>query len=123
MRKFITVFALLAIAITFSACTNEGAEAKPASLNGTWKADGFQAQIAENSIEVNIVGDETSSLYWKGTFPSGKDIVKSVADKEALESSLLGSQDSEKVFTVTNDEIVFKITMLGTSMMVHLQKQ
>ena len=92
------------------------------SLNGTWKADGFEAVIADNSIEVNIVDQDTSSLYWKGTFPAGSETVTSEADTEALSESMLGSQATTKIFIVKDNEISFKITVMGTSKVVHLKK-
>ncbi|QGN58859.1 hypothetical protein [Nostocoides sp. HKS02] len=126
MRKFIAVLtALLVLPFALSACgpTNSPVKAEKAvSLNGTWKADGLEAVIAENSVEIHIVDKDTSSLYWKGTFPTGSDTVTSVADKEALSSSMLGSQDAEKVFTIKDNEITFKMSMLGTTKTIHLKK-
>lgn len=127
MRKLISVLlVLVALPLALSACGPDAqgstASAKPVSLNGTWKAEGFEATVAQNSIEVNIVSADTSSLYWKGTFPAGSESVKSVADKEALSSAMLGSQDAEKTFTVKDETISFKITMMGTSQIIHLKK-
>jgi hypothetical protein len=122
---------LIGLVLSLAACGPAGssdetkaADKAPVSLNGTWKADGFDATVSDNSIEVNIVDDksETSSLYWKGTFPVGSDKVVSEADTEALASSMLGSQDDTKEFTVKDDEISFKITIMGTSKVVHLKK-
>ena len=94
----------------------------PASLNGTWKAEGLEAVIGDDSIEINIVGNDTSSLYWAGTFPAGSESVKSVADTEALSASMLGSQDAEKIFTVKDDQIDFKMSIAGTTRTVHLKR-
>jgi hypothetical protein len=35
---------------------------------------------------------------------------------------MLGSQDATKTFTVKDNEISFKITIMGTSKVVHLKK-
>lgn len=128
MHKIVaTIIAIILLPFGLGACSGGSDEApvkadKPVSLNGTWKADGFEAVIADNSIEVNIVDQDTSSLYWKGTFPAGSDKVVSEADTAALSESMLGSQDATKEFTVKDDEISFKITIMGTSKVVHLMK-
>ncbi|MBK8748789.1 MAG: hypothetical protein IPM04_13275 [Saprospiraceae bacterium] len=128
MHKIVaTIIAIILLPFGLGACSG-GSDAAPAkadkqvSLNGTWKADGFEAVIADNSIEVNIVDQDTSSLYWKGTFPAGSETVTSEADTEALSESMLGSQDATKTFTVKDNEISFKITIMGTSKVVHLKK-
>lgn len=128
MRKFIAaLIALVVLPTVLAACgpaegANKAASSTPVSLDGTWKADGFEANIASDSIEVNIVEGDTSSLYWKGTFATGSETVNSVADQEALSASMLGSQDAEKTFTVKDNTISFKITIMGTSKNVHLKK-
>lgn len=126
MRKFIIMLAaLVVLPFALSACGPVDSSAKAAdvqTLNGTWKADGFEAVVTDNNIEVNIVEGDTSSLYWKGTFPADSDKVVSQADTEALSQSMLGSQDSTKEFTVKGDQIDFKITIMGTSKVVHLKK-
>ncbi len=136
MHKLVALLAALAIPFAIAGCgssdatsgiqggTTAEAQAEtkaPASLNGTWTAEGLEAVIADNSIEINIVGDNTRSLYWKGTFPAGDESVKSMADAEALSSSMLGSQD-EKVFTVKEDQIDFEMSIAGTTKTVHLEK-
>jgi hypothetical protein len=124
-RLLVLVTALLLAPFLISACGSDSAptsEAKPASLNGTWKAEGLEAVIADNRIEINIVDEDTRSLYWKGTFPAGGATVTSAADTEALSASMLGSQDSTKDFTVKDDEITFKMSMLGTTKTIRLKR-
>ena len=134
MHKVVaTIIAIILLPFGLGACsaspeaapatkTKQEAPVEKPSLVGTWKADGFEAVIADNSIEVNIVDQDTSSLYWKGTFPAGSETVTSEADTEALSESMLGSQDATKTFTVKDNEISFKITIMGTSKVVHLKK-
>ena len=136
MHKLVAVLAAL-VMFALAGCgssdattgTQEGAKGQaqaetkaPASLNGTWKSDGFKAVIAADSIEINIVGEDTRSLYWKGTFPAGGESVTSVADTEALSSSMLGSQNAKKVFAVKGDQIDFEMSMMGTTKTVHLKR-
>lgn len=86
----------------------------------------FEAEVAQETIDIYIVdpASKTKSLYWRGTFdgkPSDNS-VKSEADRPALDSSLLGSQDSSKTFTTENDEIEFDFTMMGTTKTVTLKR-
>lgn len=106
--------------------------AKPADLTGTWrtakeKEEAFKATISPNHIEIVILGDdeESESLYWVGTFPysAGAKTVISAADTEKLDSSLLGSEDKEKTFTIDGDHIDFDFSMMGTTLHVRLGKQ
>lgn len=136
MKKFIALLAVVFVGISLSACQSSvnGSDASPSktsasatkeapvSLNGTWKAEGFEATVADDSIVINIISTDSKSLYWKGTFPAGTDKVTSVADREALDSSLLGSQDSYKVFLVNGDRITFGMSMMGTTKTIKLEK-
>ena len=140
MKKLIALLAVVFVGISLSACQSSGSgsdasnpasktvatsaptKEAPVSLDGTWKADGFTATIASNSIEIHIVSTDSESLYWKGTFPSGIDKITSIADTEALSMSLLGSQDSEKVFSIDGNKITFKMSMMGTTKTVKLKK-
>lgn len=136
MKKLIALLAVVFIGITLSACgpaqngsdgnktTASSAPTKeaPVSLNGTWKDDVFEAEISDDLIVINIVNNDTKSLYWKGTFPTGSDIIKSIADTEALSMSMLGSQDADKTFKVKDDTINFEMSIAGTTKTVHLKK-
>lgn len=140
MKKLIALLAVVFVGISLSACqsSDSGSDANktvsktvtssaptkeaPVSLNGTWKAEGFEAVIAADTIEINIVSTDSKSLYWKGTFSSGTDKITSIADTEALSMSLLGSQDSEKVFGIDGDKITFKMSMMGTTKTIRLEK-
>lgn len=144
MKKLIALFAVIFVGISLSACQSaeNGSDASkpaskiaaapvatpaptkeaPVSLDGTWKAEGFEAVVAADSIEINIVSTDSESLYWKGTFASGTDKITSIADREALDASMLGSQDSEKVFAIDGDKITFKMSMMGTTKTIKLKK-
>lgn len=134
MRKFIlTLLAVIVGAYVLAACSapkveqgqpkQESSESKP-SLNGTWTADGFEATVTDNAIEIHIVADESKSLYWKGTFPIGEtDKIVSAADVEALSMSIMGSSETEKTFTVLDDnEFIFEFGMMGTTTIVHMKR-
>ena len=135
-RKIIaTLLVAIAAVIAFGGCsttpdaapaaqTKQEAPVEKPSLAGNWNADGFLAVIGDDAIEVNIVSPDSKSLYWKGTFPVGEtDKIVSKADTEALSMSILGSQDPEKTFTVLGDnEIIFEISMMGTTSIIHLKR-
>lgn len=126
MRKLIAaLIALIALPLVLSGCgpAAEGSTPKAAvSHTGTWKADAFEATITADTIEIHIVDADSKSLYWKGTFHEGSDVVNSHADREALDASMLGSQDSEKTFAVDDDQISFEMSMMGTTKTIHLKK-
>ena len=135
MRKFILIFIALFSAIFIAGCqsNSNGSDAPqaadttqtqeaPVSLNGTWTAEGFVAEIGDDSITINLVGVDSSALYWKGTFPATGDTVVSKADVEALSMSMMGSTDTEKTFTVAGDEISFPMSMMGVDTVVRLTR-
>lgn len=147
MRKIlILITALIIAAFALSSCSSEPDSAitssptasaassdAPAPKSEEKSMDGsytdnemFEAEVAEKTIDIYIVDptSKTKSLYWRGTFegkPSDNS-VKSEADRPALDSSLLGSQDSSKIFTTENDEIEFDFTMMGTTKTVTLKR-
>lgn len=115
---------LLGLVSVVGACSsgNTSTDGKLASHVGNWKADGFNAEITASEITIYIVGNDTKSLYWTGTFPDGADKVKSAGDTDAMSESMLGSQDSEKTFTVDDDKISFEMSMMGTTKTIHLKR-
>jgi osmotically-inducible protein OsmY len=136
MKKLSAIIAVLIAGTVLSACgpaqngtdasktstTSSATKEAPVSLNGTWKDDAFEAEIADNSIVINIVSADSKSLYWKGTFPGNSGTVTSAADTEALSMSMMGSQDAEKKFKIDGDQITFEMSIAGTTKTVHLKK-
>lgn len=96
-------------------------------LDGTWESKSdpsFKALIKNGTIEVNIISDNTASLYWKGTFEwtPGKESIVSIADKAALDGSLLGSLADDKTFLYKGDNLIFDVGMLGTTTTITMEK-
>lgn len=98
-------------------------------LDGVWvspESNGtqFKALVKNGTIEINLESADTTALYWKGTFPwnAGDENVISVADTEALEGSILGSQDKDKLFTYNGDNISFKFGALGVTTVIKMKK-
>jgi hypothetical protein len=140
MKKLISLLAVVLVAISLSACQSSGSgsdaskaptssvassaptKEAPVSLNGSWKAEGLEAVVDADGIEISIVSADSTSLYWKGTFVTGTDKITSIGDREALDGSMLGSQDSDKVFNIDGDQITFKMSMMGTTKTIKLQR-
>ena len=107
---------------------------QPADLTGTWKQtngsdkDHYQqATVTADSIEINWVSPDTTSLYWSGSFTppttAGDYSWTSQGNKDKMSQSLLASQDDTKDFTYENGEITYKASAMGTTTTVHLKKQ
>lgn len=101
------------------------------SLNGKWTADlkssTMIATITDDGIEIQWANEDTSALYWKGTFavprPAGdKFTIISQADRSAMDGSMLASQDSSKTFVYENRTINFSLTAIGVTTKVHLSR-
>ena len=138
---FTTLILCLALALFATACNGspEGAIAEdtsqPIDLTGTWKTSkdetfDMKATISDNFITVEMTTEDLSALYWKGTFPVPEDAsegdklsIRSVADTEALQASLLGSQDSVKKFTYSDHAIKFPFTIAGMKAHIVLTKE
>ena len=81
-----------------------------------------------DTIEVNWIGTDTKSLYWKGTYqaPAAAGDWKwtSQGDTETMASALLASQDATKDFTYSEaDGVSWETTALGTTITVKTVKQ
>jgi hypothetical protein len=137
MKKLILLGIIVFLGITLSACqsSENGSDAgkastsstptkeAPVSYDGTWKTEGAEAIVAGDSIEVYILGDDTKSLFWKGTFPAPVNkVVTSVGDRDALDMSMMGSSETEKPFKVSKDKIEFDFSMMGTTKHVTVKR-
>ena len=81
-----------------------------------------------DTIEVNWIGTDTKSLYWKGTYQAptkaGDWKWTSQGDTETMAQSLLASQDATKDFTYSEaDGVSWETTALGTTITVKTAKQ
>lgn len=123
MFRSIIILAVL-LATSLSAC---GGASSDSSLTGTWKSDSPQmvAHISNNQIQIDMVADGSSALYWKGTLPSsvssGSTVI-SVGDTAAMEDSLLGSQYASKKFVYKDGKLTFPFSILGMTSTVKLEK-
>lgn len=128
MRYFRIILVVLLLALTLSACG--GGSDKPASLQGKWASDSsngtsMNAVVKNDVIKITIDDEDSSSLYWQGTFAktaTNGDTIVSKADTAALESSILGSQNKTKAFTYDDGTLTFDMSMMGTTKHVKLSK-
>ena len=128
-------FVLLVVIALLSGSPSEEEKGIP-DLTGTWKqvnsssSDGYQAAvITDNVIEVYWVDKttETESLYWAGSFkaPTTTDEPYSwvsTNDKSRTDYALLASGDSTKTFTYQDGQISYRVSLLGTTKTVKLEK-
>lgn len=108
---------------------------QPADLTGTWKQTNsnstdswMEATVTADTIEVYWMGTDTKSLYWKGTYTAPTEAGDwkwtSQGDTDAMNASLLGSQDPTKDFTYNDtDGISWQTAALGTTVTVKTAKQ
>lgn len=131
MKKFLALIFVPALFL-LGGCIPLDSGLAATDLSGTWVAEldngvGFQADVTATDISVSLTMDESSALYWKGTF-AGEDVtegqkITSDADVEALSKSLFGSQDETKVFTYKDGQLTFPFSIMGVSQTVKLVKQ
>lgn len=111
-------------------------EQRVPDLTGAWKQansaseDAYQqATITGDDITIEWVSDggETTSTYWVGTFQApkaqGPHTWVSTRDKAATDSALLASTDDTKEFTYADNTISYKVSALGTTTTVKLEKK
>jgi hypothetical protein len=103
-------------------------------LVGEWKQsnsnsedDYQQATLTADTITIDWVADggDTTSVYWVGTFEAPTEAsgtFTSVRDAEATDLALLASTDDTKEFTYEGETISYKVSLLGTTMTVNLEK-
>lgn len=128
------LFALLALVLV-SACSSTAASESESNgvtvTAGTWSmvdSDdtlNMEAIVKDDNIVITWITDNTSSLYWKGSFPKtaqdDEDIV-SKGDTEEMAQSLLGSQDDKKTFTISDGVLSFPMTVMGTTRVIKLEQ-
>lgn len=136
MKKAIAaIIALLLCGCTLTAYSGKGEEKGTVpDLTGSWietntDSDAkMSAEITSDTIEVYWSSDDTSAIYWSGTYvaptEAGTYTWSSVNDHDKTDSALLASGDDTKDFTYNSDgEITFDVTAMGVTKTVHLAKE
>ena len=122
---------------TASSTKSKTPEKQIPELMGEWKQsnsksdDNYQAAtISGDTIVIYYVSDngDTQSLYWDGSFvaPTTANepyIWASKNDHNKTDSSMLGSSDDTKTITYQNGVLSYKVSLMGTTTTVKLEKQ
>lgn len=124
---FRTILAVAAYALFFTAC----APAEATQPDGEWSySDGdfeMAAQIINGEIEINFVSDNSTDLYWIGTFQSTElndgDEVVSEGYTDQMDAALLASTDDTKTFTYTDNKLTYEFTMTGNTRTIELEQE
>lgn len=131
IRRIATIAATVTLLTGAAACGSSTASAKPADLTGTWsETSGSKvkqtAVIKGNTITIDWKQDGDSALYWKGTYtkPSkpGDFTWTSKADTKTMKTALLASRDKTKKFSYKDGRIQYKVSALGSTVDVALER-
>lgn len=138
--KFLVLLAfliLLVSAISLAACgTSHDASRSnknPATLVGEWRqinasSNGWMtASISSGSIQVNLRGRDSSSIFWLGTFdtsrkPRGKFNIVSIGDQDAMRWDITASSEKKKTFSYNRGVLSFEFSAMGSSATIHMIK-
>ena len=113
----------------------EEASKEPVDLSGTWKSevnDGawMEASVTSDVISIDWVSDDgnSRSVYWIGTYEAPAEYVEeyswtSQRDKEKTDVELLASTDDTKIFTYSNKELRYEVSMMNVTKEVTLKKE
>lgn len=134
LKNIATFLVFAAFGVAVAACGHSaGANAvsEPASFNGSWTAKindtSLVAIITGEGIEINWTRDETTALYWKGSFSVPLNagdtlVITSTGDTETMANSMLASQDAVKVFTYQHGSLDFELRIAGVTQKVHMKR-
>lgn len=126
MKKKLIILAVLVAALYMvSGCSNSPTDGPvPSNTSGVYKSKDFRAEVDGNKIDIYIMdldeGFET--LYWRGTWKQGEHVVVSIADRESLDASIMGSGADNKEFTVDDDSLGFEFQAMGSTQDISLDK-
>lgn len=136
MRKVLALLALIVSIFTLASCgSSHGATVapKPISLIGEWQqvdsdSNGWMsATISSESIQVNLRGRDSKSIFWLGTFDTHKRSaakykIVSLADQDAMKWMITASTEKKKTFTYDHGVLSFEFSALGSSSIIHMTK-
>lgn len=133
MRKLLALLAACFFVVSLASCsTTPPEDLKAKTLLGTWVSTNqdldMVANVTRGNIDISMNSGGVSALYWRGTFLvptpiSDNMLIPSVADKAALESSLLGSGADTKDFQYKNGQLSYDFTIAGITQTVYLERR
>lgn len=136
MRKVLALLAIVVSIFTLASCgTSHGASVSKTaiSLTGEWhqvnsNPDGWMtASISGESIQVNLKGRDSSSIFWLGTFEThrrwaDKFKVVSIGDQDAMRWDITASNEKTKTFTYDHGILSFEFSAVGSTTTVRMKK-
>ena len=147
-RKFILVFAILASFVGLYDVVNgfgtpHGVSSAAAASNISTASNSLQGEyhqtqsglpkaimsavITENKIEITLTMQDTTGLFWSGTFDTDAVTSKpfkttSFGDQKLLDASMYGSSEKTKEFSYDNGDLSYQFSIMGVFTTVHLSK-
>lgn len=142
MRKVLALLALIVSIFTLASCGSSHGVTEnkaPVSLIGEWHQDNpnpdgwMTASISGGSIQVNLRGRDSSSIFWMGTFDTHKRSaskfkVVSLGDQDAMKYAIASASDKNgnplksMVFAYDHGVLSFEFSALGSSTTIHMTK-
>lgn len=126
--KIIKTGILILVIAMLTACGVKRSVAGEYKQSGSNKSDAYQiATVTDDYIEIfwfNKDGN-TTSLYWAGTFDTKNKnniIVNSKNDTSKTKGAMLASSDEYKKIEYKNGAISYKMSIMGTTTTVKLEK-
>lgn len=113
---------LFAVLVAIALFIPETSEAR--SYSGSYEStDGmFVAKIKDNQISMDLVTEDLTGLYWKGSFKSSTSRIVSKADRKALKNAAFGSEDKEKLFVYRAGRLHFPFSINGQTRVITLRR-
>jgi hypothetical protein len=113
---------LIAVLIAVTLCIPEASEAR--SFNGNWKSEdgSFVAHIQDGKISMDLHIDDTSGLYWLGSFKSKTNRITSKANTKVLANAAFGSEDKTKLFVYRAGRLHFPFRIQGVTKVISLRR-
>lgn len=126
MKKLVIVALLFIALVACAGCSNSPTDGPtPDDTSGNYSSKDFRAEVTGENIQIFIqdLDEGMEYLYWQGTWEQGAATVVSDADREALDSSLMGSGSDTKEFKVDEDSLGFEFKAMGSTTDVSLDKE
>lgn len=85
------------------------------------------ADISDGVIKVTMNMNDTSGIFWDGTFNTPRDIsgpvtITSAPNTKTLKYDLYASNEKSKQFAYNNGDLSFQFSIMGVSTIVHMSK-
>lgn len=121
------LFAVLAITSPTPVIPSSNTSVEPApaprielpmvNLDGEWSAENngskFVAMVTDSNIEIRFVADDTSMIYWNGTFQTEAAPNETILSTKVDNGKMVLSKADSKNFVVGTDSLSFEFEAMG----------